>query len=151
MKWYGKVTGDITKIPDFIEYYEKELEDARKEVRINGSLEKQFSHLPGIVEHRFTQLQEIEAVLKYLNIEEAKIRAKAFKKFLEGYNKELKAREAERYSDGEDDVVQIALLVNEVALLRNKYLSISKALDAKNWQLSNIRALRVAGIEDATV
>jgi hypothetical protein len=36
-------------------------------------------------------------------------------------------------------------------LLRNKWLGIIKALDIKQWQLSNIVKLRTAGLEDASL
>jgi hypothetical protein len=42
-------------------------------------------------------------------------------------------------------------LINEVALLRNKYLGIMKGLDAKQWQMGHVVRLRTAGMEDITV
>ena len=83
--WYNKVVQDLSFIPDCINHYYTELEDAKKEVRIWGNIEKSLTNLPGITEHRFNQLQEIEAVLNYLNIQLRKIRRKWFKKYLEGY------------------------------------------------------------------
>ena len=58
--WYGKIVDDLGSIIDSISYYEKELNEAKYECRIKGSLEKSSSALPGITEHRFNQLQEIE-------------------------------------------------------------------------------------------
>jgi hypothetical protein len=63
----------------------------------------------------------------------------------------LSSRDAEKYVDGETEVVEYEELINEVALLRNQYLGIIKALDSKNWTLSNIVKLRAAGMEDATL
>ena len=83
--WYSRVTADLAAIPDFIAHYENELEDAKRDVRIGGLVEKNITALPGITEHRFNQLQEIEAVLNYLNIQLRKIRRKHFQKYLEGY------------------------------------------------------------------
>jgi hypothetical protein len=37
--------------------------------------------LPGITEHRFNQLQEIEAILEHLNIELRRERSKVFRKY----------------------------------------------------------------------
>ena len=39
-------------------------------------------------------------------------------------------------------------LINEFALLRNKFHGLAKALDAKQFQINNIVKLRVAGLED---
>ena len=67
--WYSEVSRNLARIPDCINYYDQELEKAKKEIRIYGNLEKASAALPGIVEERFNQLQQIEAILNYLNIE----------------------------------------------------------------------------------
>ena len=151
VNWYTEVTKDIQKIPDCIKHFEAELLKAKKECSIWGNLEKASASMPGVVEHRFNQLQEIEAILEYLNIEYKRLRAKTFKKFLENYNRVLSSRDADKYVDGDADVVDLAKIINEFALIRNGYLGITKGLDQKQWQLTNIVKLRVAGMEDANI
>lgn len=151
MNWYTTVTNDLSTLPDFIVHFERELSQARYEVSIKGNVEKNLSTLPGITEHRFNQLQEIEAVLNYLNIKLRKIKSTSFKKFLENYPRALTSRDAERYAESETDVIEMELLVNEVALLRNKYLGLLKGLEAKQWQMGHIVRLRTAGMEDVTI
>ena len=131
--WYSRVVANLGAIPDFIAHYEKELDEAKRDCRIGGLVEKNITALPGITEHRFNQLQEIEAVLNYLNIQLRKIRRKHFQKYLEAYNRALTSRDAEKYVDGEDEVVDFETLINEVALLRNRWLGIMKALESKNF------------------
>ena len=149
--WYSKVVANLGAIPDFIAHYEHELEDAKRDVRVGGLVEKNIKELPGITEHRFNQLQEIEAVLNYLNIQLRKIRRKHFQKYLEGYARALTSRDAEKYVDGEDEVVDFETIINEVALLRNKWLGIMKGLETKQWQMGHIVRLRTAGMEDVVV
>ncbi len=150
--WYYKVTSDLSNVPAFIDHFEQELEEARRELSLKGmSLEKHAAELPGRVEHRFAQLQEIEAVLEYLNIQLRKDRSKEFKKFLEAYNKTLSSRDAEKYVDGVEGIVDSTMLINEVALLRNKYLGITKGMEAKNFMLGHISKLRIAGLDDASL
>jgi len=151
MGWYNTISIDIKKIPEAILYFNTEYEQARKECRIYGNLEKASASLPGIVEHRFQQLQEIEAILEYLNIEKRKLRSQHFRKYLENYQRALSSRDVEKYVEGEADVVDFEKIVNEFALLRNRWLGITKGLDQKQWQLTNIVKLRVAGMEDANV
>lgn len=151
MNWYTKVSQNLGAIPDFISYYESEILDAKKEVKIYGNVEKNIANLPGITEHRFNQLQEIEAILNYLNIQLRKIRRKHFQKYLEAYNRALTSRDAEKYVDGEQEVIDFEVLINEVALLRNHWLGIMKGLDSKQWQLGHITRLRTAGMEDVTI
>ena len=149
--WYSTVSRDITEIPNAILYYEGELNAARQEVKLSGNIERASAALPGIVEHRFHQLQEIEAILNYLNIELRKLRSSFFKKYLENYQRALSSRDVEKYVDGEKDVVDYEHIINEFALLRNKWLGLLKGLDQKQWQITNVVKLRVAGMEDASL
>jgi len=149
--WYNSVVEDLSKIVDSIDYYEKQLEEAKYEVGIKGSLEKSSAALPGITEHRFNQLQEIEAILEHLNIELRKERSKTFRKYLEAYNRQLSSRDAEKFVDSEDSVINLTHLCNQYALLRNKYLGIMKGLDTKQWQIGHITRLRTAGMEDIVI
>ena len=149
--WYSEVSRNINRIPDAVAYFESELNDAKNEVKLKGNVERASSAMPGIVEHRFNQLQEIEAILNYLNIELRRLRSSYFKKYLENYQRALSSRDVEKYVDGEADVVDYEKIINEFALLRNKWLGVLKGLDQKQWQITNITKLRVAGMEDASV
>ena len=151
MGWYSEVSRDISKIPDAILHFETELNQARAECKLVGNVEKSAAAMPGIVEHRFNQLQEIEAILNYLNIELRRLRSSFFKKYLENYQRALSSRDVEKYVDGEADVVDYEKIINEFALMRNKWLGVLKALDQKQWQITNVVKLRVAGMEDATL
>ena len=149
--WYDKVSKDISAIPDAVAYYEAELQAAKLDTRVTGNIEKAAANMPGIVENRFNQLQEIEAILEYLNIELRRLRSQHFRKYLENYQRALSSRDCEKFVEGEADVVDFEKIINEFALLRNKWLGIIKALDIKQWQVSNIVKLRTAGLEDASL
>jgi hypothetical protein len=149
--WFSEVTKDLARLPDALDHFENEYWVAVDEVKIRGNLEKAAASMPGVVEQRFNQLQEIEAILNHLNIQLRKIKSKHFKKYLENYQRALSSRDVEKYVDGEDEVVDYETLVNEVALMRNRWLGVIKALDQKQWQITNITKLRVAGMEDASL
>ncbi len=151
MNWYEKVSRDISNIPNAVAYYEAELLAAKSDARITGNIEKAAASMPGIVETRFNQLQEIESILEYLNIELRRLRSQHFRKYLENYQRSLSSRDCEKFVEGEADVVDFEKIINDFALLRNKWLGIIKALDIKQWQISNIVKLRTAGLEDATL
>jgi hypothetical protein len=149
--WYSKVVADLGNIPGFIAHYENELTQAKIDIRVKGNVEKNIAALPGITEERFSQLQEIEAVLNFLNIQIRVIRRKHFQKYLEHYARALSSRDAEKYVEGEQEVVDYETIINEVALLRNKWLGVMKGIDSKQWQLSNLVKLKVAGMEDFSI
>jgi hypothetical protein len=149
--WYNKVVKSLENLPDAIEYFEDELEAAKKsDLNMKGRpIEKISAEVPGVVEQRYNQLQEIEAILEHLNIQLQKLRTSKFRSYLE--NHALSSRDAGVYADGDSDVTDMAVLVNEFALLRNKWIGLHKALEAKNFQINNIVKLRTAGLDDATI
>lgn len=146
--WYQEIVSDLEKIPDFLEFYSKELTDAKNEARISGKLEKNMVDLPGITEHRFNQLQEIEAVLEYLNIRLRRIQRIHFQRYLENYQRTMSSRDIDKYVNGEPEVADFECIINEVALMRNQYLGIMKALETKNFMVGHLSKLKVAGMED---
>ena len=149
--FYNKIVANLGEIPNFIEYFENELNEAKADIKIRGRVERELADLPGQSEHRFNQLQEIEAVLEFLNIQLRKIRQRHYKKYLEGYNRVLTSRDAEKYAEAEDEVIDMETIINEVALLRNKWLGVMKGIESKNFMLGHVVRLRTAGMEDIVV
>jgi hypothetical protein len=149
--FYNRIVQNLAVIPEFIDYYEKEINVAKGEIKIRGKVEKELSDLPGMTEQRFNQLQEIEAVLEFLNIQLRKIRQKHYKKYLEAYQRSLTSRDAEKYAEAEDEVIDMETIINEVALLRNRWLGVMKGIESKNFMLGHVVRLRTAGMEDIVV
>lgn len=149
--WLYKIRSDISEIVPAIEHYEKQINEARKDILLNGNVERHARDMPGVIEYRFYQLQEMEAILEYLNIELRKKRSQHFRKFLEHYNKQLSSRDAEKYVDGEQEVVDMQHLINEFSLVRNTMMGVIKALEQKSFSVNNIIKLRSAGLEDISL
>lgn len=149
--WHWVIKADKNKIIDMVEYFDKELEEARKEIRQIGVIETIAAKLPTYHETRFGQLQQIESVMEVLEIEMRQLEAEKFKHFLEHYKRQLSSSDCKKYVDGDKEVVDLSELINEVAYLRNQYVGIIKSIEMKAFQLNNIVKLRTAGIEDARI
>lgn len=149
--WYNRIVEDLGEIPAAVSFYDKELENARTETKIIGNLEKNAQELSGMTSYRFGQLQEIEAIIEHLTILYKKMRSSHYRRYLERYNRDLSDRSIEKYIDGEEDIVGMATLINEVSLIRNKYLALMKGLEIKHFQIGNITKLRVVGMEDVNL
>lgn len=149
--WLYKIRKDVSDIIPAIDHYEKQILDARKDIILTGNIEKHARDMPGIIEFRFYQLQEIESILEYLNIELRQKRSQVFRKYLEHYNKQLSSRDAEKYVDGEQEIVNMQHLINEFSLVRNTMMGIIKALEQKSFSINNIIKLRSAGLEDISL
>lgn len=151
INWYNRLTSDpddLSLLPDAVDYYESQLEEAREEIKISGGFQRQAAELPGIMEYRFSQLQEIDAILSFLTMKREKAHHKAFKMFLESYNRSLTSRDAERYANADDMVFELSLLVNQINLLKQKFLGVTKGLETKHYQLGYLSRLKAAGLED---
>lgn len=150
MNWYDRIVADGDNYDQLImaiEYYEQELVQALEDVKIKGKLEKNSAELPGITMYRYSQLQDLEAILKYLNLKYDKVKYKEFKKYMTG-NRQMSTRDAEKLAEGSLELYDIALLINQVSLTRNKFLGVTKGLECKNWQISSLVKLKTAGFED---
>jgi hypothetical protein len=148
MNWLDRIENDLTELTNFFDFFENELKEVKNDVSIYGNLEKQLLRMPGLTEKYFGHLQAIESVLEHLNIKNRKLRSQTFRNFLEKYNKALSSRDAEKYVDGTDDVIDMESLINRVAYLRNRYLSAVKSLEIKQWQLGNVVRLRTSQMQD---
>ncbi|MFA5489236.1 MAG: hypothetical protein WC284_08460 [Candidimonas sp.] len=153
MEWYTKIvqTDKDDPIYEAIVYFNAEYEEARKEIASNGLIEREAYLLPQIVTKRYGQLQEIEAILKLLNMRLGKIESKLYRQYFEHYNHSLKQRDIEKYIQGESEYIDMAEIVNLVGLIRNKWLGITKGLEYKHFQITNIVKLRVANMESEII
>lgn len=147
MKWFNLIKSDLSRLPDLVHEFNLQADQALAEGHIRGSLEKNAQMLPGQVAERFSQLQELEATLKHLNIRYDKMRSDHYRRYLERYNRELSDRAIEKYIDGESDVQDMQDLINEVALVRNRFLAVMKSLESKSYSINNIVKLRSVGLE----
>lgn len=151
--WYNAVVSDIARLPEAMTYFEGQLEQARQQdLPMRGQrLELVAAEIPASVEHRFGQLQEIEAILEHLNIQYRRTRSAVFRRYLENYQRALSSRDVEKYVDGDAEVVDMAVLINQFGLLRNQWLGLLKGLDQRAFSVNNVVRLRVAGLDDATL
>lgn len=151
--WFTKIrdTDDSSTIIDALNFYESELEEGRKELNSTGNIEKISLELPGIIEYRFAQLQDIESILEHFNIKKKKMMGDKYKFYVEKHSKLLKSKDIEFYIGCDDEIIGLENLINTIAHIRNRYLSLIKGLEAKTYQLNNITRLRCAGLDDSEI
>lgn len=148
---YNTLINDWSKLPQFIDYFLNQCEEARTEIPLRGRLEDHSRTLPVFTEQRFSQLQILNAVIEYFEIEQKKERSTLYRKYLENYQRQLSSRDIEAYINGEQTVVSLSMIINEISLVRNKYIGIIKGLEGKSFSINNIVKLRTAGLEDSRI
>jgi hypothetical protein len=154
MSWYARYAAnpnDYQPLGAILRHFEHELTLAETELQCKGRIEEIAQRLPSIMAYRFQQLQEVDAILALLNLKLDEVRGMAHRDLMEKSNRVLTSRDAEKYAAADDGVFDIAMLVNEVALVRNKFLGVTKGLEILHYQLTNITKLRCAGLEDAAL
>jgi hypothetical protein len=150
-EYFQAIKKDETTLPKVLEYFNDEYEDARKEVDIKGSLTECVSKISSRYEYRVSQLQEIEAILKHFEIKLSQRKSALYQKFLENYNRSLSSTDIKIYIEGQPEVVAIQQVINEIALIRNKYLGLTKGFETANYQLSNLSRLYASGVDGVQI
>jgi hypothetical protein len=150
-EYFQAIKKDETTLPKVLEYFNDEYEDARKEVDIKGSLTECVSKISSRYEYRVSQLQEIEAILKHFEIKLSQRKSSLYQKFLENYNRSLSSTDIKIYIEGQPEVVAIQQIINEIALIRNKYMGLTKGFETANYQLSNLSRLYASGVDGVQI
>lgn len=150
-KRYYDLVNDWNTLPAFLDYFDKEAKVAKDELPMSGTIEKISKDLPFMLDSRFTQLQILNAAVEHFEKQLDKSKSTHYRKYLEKYQRALSSRDVEKYVMGEDEILSISEIINEISLMRNIFVSIIKAYEMKSFQINNITKLRVAGLEDSTI
>ena len=142
---------DESKLTEVLNYFLEEYEEAKKELKISGRLDKSVSELSSKFEMRYSQLQDLEAILEHFNIKLKAIKSKIYQQLINTSARALTQSDLRQYIDGNEQVVAMQTIINEIALVRNKFISISKGMETKNYQLSNLTKLYSAGLDGVVV
>jgi hypothetical protein len=152
--WLRKITakpGDLMVIAEAIAHYEGVYEDGMLALNPAGRLWDTAKALPGWQAYFYGQYREIEAIMAHLKNREAKAYGTAVKLYLENYTgRALSEAMARKYAEGDLNVLEAKEVQIEFQLLFEKFAGLTKGLESLHFQMTNLVALRKAGIEDAT-
>lgn len=132
--------------------YEERIRNAETIFKLEGRrLEEIMRTLPHHQASYDESLNELKALDEWVNnIKEKKI-AKFWKKYNEGYSRQLTTRDIQAYIAGEKEIVEINQIIIEVTLLKNNLASIVEALRQLGWMVGHVTKLRVAEMQDAVL
>lgn len=152
--WYNAIArdpNDLSPVVEAIAYFDAQHLEAREELEnLTGQRLMQVqARLPGIVEYRYQQLTELEAILSYLEIREDAAVGKQRLFYVEVYARKLTDRMVDKFAECHPDVIIIRELRNHVTAVRNRFVALSRGHEYLHFQLGNITKLRIAGLDDA--
>lgn len=150
-QYFQAVKQNDNALPGALEYFNNEYEEAREEVKIKGSLTECVSKISSRYEYRVSQLQEIEAILRHFEIKLSQRKSTLYQKYLENYQRALSSSDIKIYIEGQPEIVATQQIINEVTLIRNKFLGLTKGFETANYQLSNLSKLYAAGVDGVQV
>jgi two-component SAPR family response regulator len=157
-RWYPEVfrsdtvgDADLLKALDAADGYELAYEEARKDLIAHGRLEGMAARMAGLTDQRFAQLQDLEAIIEYLESREKKMWVEKTRHYLEHYQRTLTDKVARDYAETTDEVQLIRKVRQRVGYVRNLFLGIMKGLECMNFQITNVTKLKCAGLEDAEI
>ena len=150
-EYLNMVKENANNISSVIQHFEEEYEKARPEIKIKGNLNNNISELSSLYEMRFGQLQELEAILEFFDIKMKGIRSSLYQKLLNSSQRALTSNDVKQYIDGDKNIMELQLIINDITLVRNKFISLTKGYDIKNWQLSNLTILYCAGLDSIEI
>ena len=120
--YFQAVKKNDVAVVEALDYFNKEYEEAKQEINIKGrNLTECCSTLSSYYEKRLAQYQEIVAILKHFEIKLNSVRAAVYKHFLESYQRELSSPDIKIYVDGDEKVVALQQVINEIVFVKNKF------------------------------
>lgn len=143
---------DMTPVAEMVEHYEKELVAVHEWLKVDGlRLVRVGRELPGWHAYRAAQLDEIEAVIKLVDVLVEREMQVQRKKYLEGYAKALNATTAEKYAEAEPTVVDLTLLRIELDHLKGRFSAGIKGMESLRYWLKTQAELGMKQMEDMIV
>lgn len=142
---YGVV---IDAYEHYMEQYDEGVAEANEMVKDGPKMAADSAmKLPGIAGYRYAQLQEIEQIIGFLENREKRLLGAKRRQFREHYARELTDSMVEKYAETDLDLLDLAETRNFFALVRNKFLALTKQHEYLHFQLTNVAKLREKGIE----
>jgi hypothetical protein len=141
------IKDNANSITAVLEHFEEEYLKGKEEIKIKGKLIDCISQLPCLYEQRFAQLQELEAILGFFETKMKSIKSSLYQKLVSSSARALNSNDVKMYIDSDKNVVEIQLVINDITLTRNKFISLTKGFEAGEYMLNNITKLQCAGLD----
>ena len=130
-----------------MEYFSKEYEEGKKEIVMKGkNLTECCAMVAAFYANRLEQYNELNAILRHFEIKLNAKKSEKYKHYLESYQRQLSSTDIKVYVEGDQDIVALQTIINEITLIRNKFESLITCFETENYQLNNLSKIYAAGI-----
>lgn len=140
------------EISEHLAKYEALVAEAEPIFKLEGRLLEEICKTIPHYQARYDQAyHEVKALEEWINVAKERKLARLWKKYNEGYSRQLTTRDIQAYINGEKDIVDLNQLIVETTLIKNNLFAIVDAVKQMAWTMSNIVKLRVAQIQDTSL
>lgn len=142
----------LENIIPLLEKYEEKIKAAEPIFKLEGRrLEEVIRSLPYYQSSYDQSHQEMKALEDWVtNIKDKKV-GKLWKKFNEGYSRQLTSRDIQAYIAADQDIVELNQILIEIVVLKNNLNAIVEAIRQLGWMAGHITKLRVSELQDVTL
>jgi hypothetical protein len=140
----------LEEIVPLLPRYEEKIAASESIFKIEGRrLEEVMRTLPHHQSSYDQSFQEMKGLEDWIiNIKEKRV-GKLWKKYNEGYSRQLSTKDITMYIAAEAPIVEINQILIEVTVLKNNLAAIVEALKQLGWMVGHVTKLRVAEMQDA--
>jgi hypothetical protein len=140
----------LEEIIPLLDKYEKKIAAAEPIFKLEGRrLEEIMRTLPHYQVSYDQSFQEVKGLEEWvINIKEKRV-GKLWRKYTEGYNRVLSAKDVQAYIAAEKEIVELNQILIEVVVLKNNLQSIVESVKQMGWMVGHVTKLRIAEMEEA--
>lgn len=139
----------LDQLVSLLAKFEDKIEAAEAIFKLEGrKLEEILRTVPHYQASYDQSLQDVKGLEDWVtNIKEKKV-GKLWKKYNEGYSRQLTARDIQAYIAADQEIVELNQILIEIVVIKNNLSAIVDAIKQIGWMCSNITKLRVSEIQD---
>jgi len=139
----------LDQILEILPKYEQKVKDSAVIFELEGrKLEEIARTLPHYQQNYGKAYQDMKALDEWLQNVKEKETARLWKKYVEGYPKQLSTRDVQAYIAGEKVIVELNQIIIEVQLIKNQLYEVNDGLKTMGWMVGHITKLRVSELQE---
>jgi len=143
---------NMSKLPDLLAQYEKDLSSCSENIAITGkTLETTLKEQAAWCAFYGERAAELGIILKYIEAEIKKVRGRLTAQYNENYNPALSERMTDKYIDREKEYLDIHEVSLEVQELLDKYKNLLDAFNRRGFALRDITLCKINDIHKDTL
>lgn len=153
--WFHRVTNDLTRVADAIEYYEEVISDGARHVAPVGNLEQLQAEQPGLI-FIFSQAHDdIHAIKKYMETLIEYEEGKEWKRLQSQEGRaeygDLKATDLKNYVAAADDVHFYKSLLTTLIFYETRLASVATAINTRGFIINSLQDIRKNGLSEVWI